>query len=934
MEKRERIAFAVFLSVLLMSGFFVFFGEYTPVAKSVFIFRDIGGEFFSPEDCVYEFSEGLDTVYLRKPYNESVLCGFGDFSEGSAYSWELNGEGVDSGSSEQLFLAHFDNSLTAENGETPTDQSDFNGYATGKFSSGIDGRVIYSGTNNFDLDEGSMEIWATPKGTVSGDYDFFQYDDSKYTFEMKFKPGIEGFQFKLIDDSSGDAESNMHIYKEEVEPGTQSHFVLTWSKANDIAYLYKDGQKKSSDEYDFTSEGSSPTIIIGHSQVIVDEVRIYSRPLTEKEVEYIYYRNKPLEDNEVYYSSEMDETDEIEFTLGGASISQEINPKKIKVNSPKHNVVSNRDELVVSFTTPNAMDACKYDLEPKDYDDLENSITQVTSTTYEFSIDSSSIIDSKDFYIKCKDQCEDDYSFYKRVRVLPEINNNFPKLANVWWNGGVDEEDIQNLSMYDYLCISPGNLAGEIANLREIREINPNILITVYDAPWEVGGKQIRKYFFSWDKHFLMDDSWRLRDAEGNYVNNLYYPFSENYNIRIENAEYHEISMNHVVNAFLETGHFDGMFYDNMRASFWWLNDRSGPDYYPNPLDIDEDGVNEDLDNQADFYQDAIIFGEGLSRLMQLSEETLGEETLVMVNAANDSADKSNGKMWEEKLSESRFNWDLTDPTNTNSYHYWNDNAREPIINLNLVNIDPENVEKWDDYEHSRYGLGVSLLYDLYFYPVINDAKRNTFWMDEYSVDLVSGEPSYSFDAKGYLGEPSGEIVQVDGDDQVFRKRFDNGIVIISNIISRGDYGLGKYYREISGIQDPEANGGGLVNTVNLNRTDGRILLLPLCSNNPNNDADCISTDDGSGGDGDGGSDGGPGGGGTPGGNESGDGQNSTGGEEVGQEGGIEYPAIIGELFERGNSTITILITILVSIALSVYFSLVILKKKKSFKSK
>ena len=912
MKKRERFTFIIFFVVLAMASLFVLFEEAEIDGRSIFIFKDLGGEFFSPEDCVYEISEGEGTVYLRKPYNGSVLCGFGDFSESSSYSWDLNGDGGPSGNSEQLFLAHFDNSLTAENGETPTDQSNFNGYSSGKFGDGIDGEVEYSGTNNFDLDEGSMEIWATPKGSVGGDYTFFQYVDSKYSFELKFKPGIEGFQFKLIDLASGDSTSNIHIYKDEVEPGDFAHFVLTWSKSDDIAYLYMDGQKKGSDEYGFTSEGSSPEMSIGHSQAIVDEVRVYSRPLTENEVEYIYYSNKPLEDNEIYYYGEMDESDEIEFTLDGISISQEINPKKIEVSSPKYNVVSNRDELTVSFNVPSSMDACKYDFEPKDYDDLRYSAIRVSDSLYTFDIDSSSTVDSKNFYIKCKDQCEDDFYLYKRVRVLPEINNNFPKLGNLWWNGGVDEEDISNLSMYDYIDVSPGNLAGEIANLREIREINPNVLISVYETIWDVSGKEIRKYFFSWDKHFLMDDSWRLRDASGNYVDNIYFPNSENYNIRVENSEYHEKQTDHIVKSFMETGYFDGMFYDNAKASFWWLNDRSGPDYYPTPLDMDENGVNEDLDNSADYYQDAVIMKAGLRRIMELSDQKLGEDTLVMLNAANDSADKSNGREWEEKLSESRFNWDLTDPTNTDSYPYWQQNARDPKINLNVVNIDPAGVDEWDDFEHARYGLGVSLLYDLYFYAVVDDNRRNSFWMDEYSVDLVSGEPSYSLDAKGYLGEPAGEIIQPSLDEEVFRKRFDNGIVIISNIITSGTYDLGKYYREISGVQDSSANGGGLVNSVQLERTDGRILLLPLCSNNPNNDADCISDE---------GDEGGDGGGGSGGGDEGGSGG-----------GGIEYPAIIGELFERGNSLVPILITILVSIGLSVYFSLLILKKKRSFK--
>ena len=793
------------------------------------------------KSCVYGGEEGSENVYLLGPYENSVVAGY--LIEDAPYSFYVDGDLVQSGESEQLFLAHFDESMESTTGDVPTDYSIE--YLDGKFGGGLGGWVEYDSPCGFDLEEGTVEMWLIQRAPDTGDHNFFEYSDSHNQMELKFKPGIEGFQFKYFDYGGvPDVENdsfNLRAY--ELELNKPYHVALSWSAERNFSYFYINGQKEISAAYDITSMGNDGKIKLGHSTVsIIDEARIYSRLLKAEEIKYIYMRNKPLQDNEIYYSGKISSGDEIKLESGGESISGYAALEKVKNIDPAFHVVANTDTLEVSFETPSPMESCRYDYYPKEFIDLDYSIDQISDTSYGFDIPVESTLESINFYIKCEDICKDDYSFYQRVRVLPEIDKNQPNLLNQFWGGSIKEEHIADLSKYDVLSISPGNLQN-LGRLKRIRELNPNILIYVYDTLWDVSGKETESSYYMWDKHYMMEEEWRLTDNEGNYVMNIYFPYSENYNMNINaGTGVHEAMAQYAVDAYMSRGYFDGMFYDNIKHSFWWLFDREspdcdwgeGPNCFPQPLDMNLDDINEDLDNEDDFDMDEEIFKVGLREVMRRVGEKLGPDTLVMLNNAVEFQDISNGKEWEEKLRESTFIYH-TDPNEPDGFPYWQEYAREPKINMNMVNIG-----HWENYEHARYGLCTSLMYDMYTYFVIDDDRRNTFWMDEYAVDLQTGIPERTLEATGYLGEPLGAVEQVDNNPQVLMRKFENGIAVVSNSVSYYNVDLGKYYRLIDGVQDPGKNTGELVDHVLLARTDGRVLLLPLCSNNPNDDDDCI----------------------------------------------------------------------------------------------
>ena len=99
-----------------------------------------------------------------------------------------------------------------------------------------------------------------------------------------------------------------------------------------------------------------------------------------------------------------------------------------------------------------------------------------------------------------------------------------------------------------------------------------------------------------------------------------------------------------------------------------------------------------------------------------------------------------------------------------------------------------------------------------------------SWFMDEYAVDLETGQPNET--KKGYLGEPLGSYqVLASG---VYRRDFDNGIVLCNPTSSTQTVDLVGSYRKIDGVQEPSINDGSVVENVTLSSEDGIILLNAL----------------------------------------------------------------------------------------------------------
>lgn len=152
-----------------------------------------------------------------------------------------------------------------------------------------------------------------------------------------------------------------------------------------------------------------------------------------------------------------------------------------------------------------------------------------------------------------------------------------------------------------------------------------------------------------------------------------------------------------------------------------------------------------------------------------------------------------------------------------------------------------------EDYDHLRYVLASSLMFDGYFAcsnPQDPDAwggYEATWWYDEYSVDFSTGKAEQSLSAKGYLGMPQGPAYNVadknetlaallvDNDKRakklVWRRDFQNGIVLLNPSGVSAQVDLVGTYRKILGEHDPAFNDGSELTEIVLPAKGGVILL-------------------------------------------------------------------------------------------------------------
>ncbi len=126
------------------------------------------------------------------------------------------------------------------------------------------------------------------------------------------------------------------------------------------------------------------------------------------------------------------------------------------------------------------------------------------------------------------------------------------------------------------------------------------------------------------------------------------------------------------------------------------------------------------------------------------------------------------------------------------------------------------------NYQRMRFGLTTALLGNGYFSYEINTNGHGSLglmWFDEYDN---AGK------GKGYLGYPEDNayvILDLNKDGKIFRRDFDNGIVICNPSEKKVYIDLGDIFKLIEGTQVPDINNGERVSKITIQPRDGRILL-------------------------------------------------------------------------------------------------------------
>ena len=121
------------------------------------------------------------------------------------------------------------------------------------------------------------------------------------------------------------------------------------------------------------------------------------------------------------------------------------------------------------------------------------------------------------------------------------------------------------------------------------------------------------------------------------------------------------------------------------------------------------------------------------------------------------------------------------------------------------------------DYKRMRFSLASTLLGDGYYSYEANTSLHGAgglLWFDEYD-NAGAG--------KGYLGYPTGKYERMS--NGIFKREFDNGLVLVNPNKYKVEMKLGKKYKKIKGRQVEEINDGSITDSIVLEGFDGIILL-------------------------------------------------------------------------------------------------------------
>ncbi|HOW35201.1 MAG TPA: putative glycoside hydrolase [Candidatus Omnitrophota bacterium] len=783
---------------------------------------------------------------LQKPYEDKIVLAQTFLPAGVPYEWRLNGVPVESGTTSTTFLAHFDGNLNTADGECEVAAENIN-FEPGKFGTGMSGKAQYAVNDNLDFDEGTVELWLTLRQPLTssvydantGDPYIFRYRNpvtgELFMMNIKTAEGILLFTVHkgFVDPTWGGAVqiNTMHNNVPINKPMLLS---MTYSKTENKSSLYLNGFKISQNHFnDFNFAPANGNLVIGNANAVVDEFRILNKALSSEEIRENYIRGVPFSPNDLYYAGPKSAGDVLEVAVTrNARVFEDgalVQRPKINVTRPDGYVIANTDSIELSFTTESSMH-CAYGSEADVYAHLPRKVRTSDGFTHTIQQPVGSTIPSYDFYIKCRASDNgDDYAWYRRLRVLPPVNNNYPKLALYFTGNVIAPTEASDIARYDYVLPSNNNLNRSLV-LRQIREANPNILLVMYQYALSntlYGVSDIA----SADLAEQLQDSWRLHNVAGEYAINLYYPNQLNYNLNPA-VPFSEALTDHLEKNAIAKGDWDGIGYDGPDTTFWFLYDYAHHTF-TQPMDYDLDGVDEDLNDSGVFAEVRSLWGNGLQRLMELTRAKLGQDVLVVGNNADMHHGLYNGKMWESMLHRNGV-WNLDtflNPSNDNSFLYWQMHSKTPHMNWNIFLTNQAN------YRYSRYGLVASLLGGVYHMPTPTDGAigyRHMLWYDEFWVDWQAGVPTTNGSiGRGYLGDPVGEPYQVQ--PNIWRRDFQHGIVILNN----NYYGtppatidLGQEFRLINGVQDHVANSGATIQNLILPAVDARVLLTTV-NNDP-----------------------------------------------------------------------------------------------------
>ncbi|MEI7620145.1 MAG: putative glycoside hydrolase [Candidatus Falkowbacteria bacterium] len=385
-----------------------------------------------------------------------------------------------------------------------------------------------------------------------------------------------------------------------------------------------------------------------------------------------------------------------------------------------------------------------------------------------------------------------------------DISAKNPKTANAFLRWNLTLDDAERLSRYDVLILDMENQVNNPELLKRIRQLNPSVTILAYVSSQEIRhDTAIHPEVTLRQKMFArLPESWYLRDN-----NNFKISFwDKTWMINITGSapldkgeRFNDYLPRFIDEEILSTGLWDGIFFDNLWDSINWLNNGN--------VDIDNDGQIELAAELNNTWQD------GVKKILSKTRARVGYDYILMANSSSfkDYQPYLNGRMFEDFPSP--YEQDGTWQGNINSYQeIKNYNVKPNIYIFNSTNTPKDN------YSKMRYGLASSLLFNDVYFSFDNSVYDHgqTWWYDEYDFSLgLALNSAYKLDYDKNI-------------QNVWRRDFANGMVLVNNSLSEQTFDIESGYRKLYGRQDSVVNSGGELTRVTIGPRDALVLETVL----------------------------------------------------------------------------------------------------------
>ncbi len=370
-----------------------------------------------------------------------------------------------------------------------------------------------------------------------------------------------------------------------------------------------------------------------------------------------------------------------------------------------------------------------------------------------------------------------------------------PRRANYFLGWEIPSAKVQELAKWDLLILDMETQVNSLANLRKIKELNPEIIILAYITPQEIKADAATSYSIMRRKLVSgISPNWYLTDTSNN--KKTFWPGTWMLNVadnapQVNGVRFNQYLAQFVSKEILSTGVWDGVFYDNAWADVKWVAGDNA--------DLNKDGL-QDTDIDAHWR-------EGMRSIYLETRRLVGLKFIIMGNATTDVYKNDlNGIMLESFPS---MGWKET----MRVYAANQQGSAQP--RFMVINANTGNKGNSQSFQKFRFGLASTLLLDGHYSFDMGDQTHNeTWWYDEYDVEL--GQP---------LGGPLSLNNKPKFEEDVWRREYENGIAVVNATGVSQDIDLGGEYEKITGLQDKNINNGAIVSQLNLSAKDGVVML-------------------------------------------------------------------------------------------------------------